>query len=231
MCEESHDNVGSSAFQRFPSASCVGVGVGATTGTGVWTTCGGGKRRRGGEVVRRLQLSLSHVEVVISSKRHLLSCWGVSREDVEMAFSSATESRFSAHHGFGEHVNVQLSCHLYGIGVCRWFGNLDKSLEAAFGQPLPESGHDNDRHLVSGVGQVCLGCNTSTYQTWGGERRGEEEAETEDGEDGYRGSNRREDPELAKQGGDKVKMAKANIWSDVAKGMKIEDELETTNSN
>ena len=86
-------------------------------------------------------------------------------EDVEMAFSSATESRFSAHHGFGEHVNVQLSCHLYGIEVCRWFGNLDKSLEAAFGQPLPESGHDNDRHLVSGVGQVCLGCNTSTYQT------------------------------------------------------------------
>ena len=46
---------------------------------------------------------------------------------------------------------------------------------------------------------------------------------TEEAEEGYKGSNQREEAEPAKQGGDKVMKAKSKTWSDVAKGLKIDD--------
>ena len=64
-----------------------------------------------------------------------------------------------------------------------------------------------------------------------------EEAEggsAEEAESGHGGSNRRENPKSAEQGGDEAKKdeeAKTKSWSDVVKGLKTEDELETTNSD
>ena len=54
----------------------------------------------------------------------------------------------------------------------------------------------------------------------------------EEVKDGHGGSNRRKKPEPADQGGDetkKDKKAKTKTWSDVVKGLKAKDELETTN--
>ena len=58
----------------------------------------------------------------------------------------------------------------------------------------------------------------------------------EEVEDGYGGSDRRKEPgpEPTKKGGDKAKKgkkARTKTWLDVVKGLKTEDELETTNSN
>ena len=56
----------------------------------------------------------------------------------------------------------------------------------------------------------------------------------EEVKDGHGGSNRRKKPEPADQGGDETKKdknAKTKTWSVVVKGLKIEDELETTNSD
>ena len=54
-----------------PSASCLGVDVGATTGSDAGAACGEGGRRLGDEAVGWLLLSSSHVEVFISSRRRL----------------------------------------------------------------------------------------------------------------------------------------------------------------
>ena len=56
---------------------------------------------------------------------------------------------------------------------------------------------------------------------------------TEEAEDEHGGNNQRNESEPAEQGGDeakKGKKAKNKTWSDVVKGLKIEDKLETTNS-
>ena len=55
-----------------PLASCLRVGVGATTGSDIGAACGGGDRHMGGQPAGGLLLSSSCVEVVISSKRRLL---------------------------------------------------------------------------------------------------------------------------------------------------------------
>ena len=50
----------------------------------------------------------------------------------------------------------------------------------------------------------------------------------------YRGINQSEELESAEEGGDETKKGekfKTKTWSDVVKGLKTEDELETTNSD
>ena len=69
-----------------------------------------------------------------------------------MAFPAAAKAQLSTHHGVGERVDVKLARHLHDVGVCRGFGDLDESHEAAFCKPLPESGGDHHHHLVGRVG-------------------------------------------------------------------------------
>ena len=72
-----------------------------------------------------------------------------------MVFACAVdvENQLPAHYGVGERVNVELACHLYGVGVCWCFGDLNESLEAVVCQPFLESGGDDDCHFVGGVGR------------------------------------------------------------------------------
>ena len=56
----------------------------------------------------------------------------------------------------------------------------------------------------------------------------------EEAEEENRGRNRKEEPKTAEQRGNTTKKgvkAKTKTWCDVVKGLKIEDELETTNSD
>ena len=54
---------------------------------------------------------------------------------------------------------------------------------------------------------------------------------TEEAEDGYEGSNQRNEPkpETTEQGGDRSQKAKTKTWSDVVKGLE-EDKSKTTDS-
>ena len=55
----------------------------------------------------------------------------------------------------------------------------------------------------------------------------------EEAKDKYGRSNQRNEPKpkTAEQGGDRFREAKTKTWSDMVKGLKIDDELETTNSD
>ena len=57
--------------------------------------------------------------------------------------------------------------------------------------------------------------------------------EEDEDEDGYRGSYQRNEPKpkTTEQGGDKCRHAKTKTWSNVVKSLKIEDKLETANTD